>query len=181
MISIDYVRLMAAYTNWQNQSIFNAADTLSDKERRLERGAFFGSIHSTLNHLLWGDQIWLHRLVGLTKPDFLAKLPLPESSISGSTSLVPDWETMKEVRLATDEAILAWSRQISEEELQGELSWFSGAMEKDITRPKAALVIQMFNHGTHHRGQVHAMLTNAGAKPSDTDVPFMPEANYSWN
>ena len=68
MISPAYVRLMAAYTTWQNESIYGAADGLSDAERRIDRGAFFGSIHATLNHVLWGDQLWLHRLAGTPAP-----------------------------------------------------------------------------------------------------------------
>lgn len=181
MITTEYVQLMAAYTGWQNDSIYRAADSLSDTERKLERGAFFGSIHSTLNHLLWGDQIWLHRLVGLPKPDFLANLAAPEvTNISESKNLLPDWQNLKDARSETDKAILDWSKSVTEEELQGQLSWFSGAMQKDITRPKAALVIQMFNHGTHHRGQVHAMLTAARVKTDDTDVPFMPGELYEW-
>ncbi len=181
MISTDYVKLMASYTNWQNQRIYSAADSISEEERKLARGAFFGSIYSTLNHLLWGDQIWLHRLVGLPKPDFLAELQNPDiTSIAESQNLCADWQTLKELRTATDKAILDWSEQIRESELRGELSWFSGAMQADITRPRWALIIQMFNHGTHHRGQVHAMLTAAGAKPDDTDVPFMPTEFYQW-
>ena len=64
MISPDYVRLMAAYTRWQNASLYAAADTLTDAARREDRGAYFRSIHATLDHLLWGDRIWLHRLAG---------------------------------------------------------------------------------------------------------------------
>ncbi|NKB32747.1 MAG: damage-inducible protein DinB [Pseudomonadales bacterium] len=182
MVTTDYVKLMAAYTNWQNINLYNAVDSLSDKERNLDRGAFFDSIHATLNHLLWGDQIWLHRLAGLPKPEFLAKLPMPEaSSISESKTMFPDWQALRQVRKSTDQAILEWSKCITADDLEGELSWFSGAMQADITRPRWALIIQLFNHGTHHRGQVHAMLTAAGAKPNDTDVPFMPADFYDWS
>ncbi len=55
MINIDYIRTMARYNAWQNQSVFAAADTLDDEARNMDRGAFFKSIHGTLNHLLWGD------------------------------------------------------------------------------------------------------------------------------
>ena len=57
MIDPAYVRRMARYNRWQNQNLYGVADTLSDDERRRERGAFFGSIHKTLSHLLWADQI----------------------------------------------------------------------------------------------------------------------------
>ena len=64
MIDVHYVRCMARYNRWQNENLYGAADTLSDAERRGDRGAFFGSIHATLNHLLWADRIWMSRLAG---------------------------------------------------------------------------------------------------------------------
>lgn len=172
MISTDYVRLMAAYTGWQNRSIYEAADVLSDEARREDRGSFFRSIHATLNHLLWGDRLWLHRLCGTPAPN--------QHDIPGSVNLVPDWSALLDARKETDRAILDWARVVTEGDLEGELSWFSGAIQAEVRRPLWTLVIQLFNHGTHHRGQVHAMLTAAGAKPDDTDVPFMPNADFSW-
>jgi uncharacterized damage-inducible protein DinB len=172
MISPDYVRLMAAYTSWQNQSIYEAASQLSDDDRRRDRGAFFKSIHGTLNHVLWGDQLWMHRLAGTREP--LA------ANIPSSTGQYPDWEALCAARKATDKDILHWAENLETSALEGELSWHSAAMQAEIGRPRWILVIQLFNHGTHHRGQVHSMLTSAGIKPADTDVPFMPADYYSW-
>ena len=64
MIDTGYVQRMARYNRWQNQNLYGVADALADTERRRDRGAFFGSIHATLNHLLWADRIWMHRLAG---------------------------------------------------------------------------------------------------------------------
>ena len=172
MISEEYVQLMAAYTEWQNRSIYEAADSISESERRLDRGAFFGSIHATLSHLLWGDQLWLHRLAGTPKPI--------REDIAGSVSLHNDWEQLKADRFDTDTAILDWSRHVTEDSIRGELQWYSSIVESEVSRPKWALVIQLFNHGTHHRGQVHAMLTAAGAKPKDTDVQYLESDNFEW-
>ncbi|MGV6810972.1 MAG: DinB family protein, partial [Brevirhabdus sp.] len=58
---------------------------------------------------------------------------------------------------------------------EGDLNWYSGAMGRDMSKPRAICLMQLFNHQTHHRGQIHAMLTAAGARPGDTDIPFMPE------
>jgi len=172
VITSEYVRLMAAYTRWQNNSIYGAADGLTDSERKAPRGAFFGSIHATLNHLLWADQLWLHRLAGT---------PAPASpDIPGSVRQFEDWGTLKINRQATDEAVVDWSKRVTEADLEGTFSWFSGAIQAEVVRPRRVLVIQLFNHGTHHRGQVHAMLTAAGARPDDTDVPFMPSAEFPW-
>ena len=61
----------------------------------------------------------------------------------------------------------------------GDLSWFSGALQADVSKPMWMLVSHFFNHQTHHRGQVHAMLTSAGAKPDDTDLFIMPDPYLS--
>lgn len=172
MISTEYVRLMAAYTGWQNRNIYQAAGTLTDAERKRDRGAFFGSVHATLNHLLWGDQLWLHRLAGTPPP--------VSPDIPGSVSTHERWSDLEADRGATDERLLAWSAEVQAADLEGELGWYSGAIQAEVIRPRWALVVQLFNHGTHHRGQVHALLTAAGARPSDTDVPFMPAASYPW-
>src|SRR5262245_41939313 len=69
MIDLAYVQCMARYNRWQNDNLYGVADTLSDAERRRDRGAFFGSIHATLNHLLWADRIWMSRLAGTPPPE----------------------------------------------------------------------------------------------------------------
>lgn len=172
MIDGEYIRLMAAYTRWQNDSLYNAASELSDVARTEDRGAFFSSIHGTLNHLLWGDQLWLHRLAGTPAPI--------SGDIPDSLTQYEEWPRLRDARRETDLRILEWSKRVRDADIQGNLSWYSGAIQADVTRPRWALIIQLFNHGTHHRGQVHAMLTAAGARPDDTDVPFMNSADYPW-
>ena len=165
MIGIDYVQCMARYNAWQNQSIYGAADTLSDAERRRERGAYFGSIHKTLSHLLWADRIWMSRFTDV---------PSPGASIRESVSLYPDWELLRRERGAFDTVIKAWADGLDPAWLQGDLTWFSGAAQREITKPKWFLLAHMFNHQTHHRGQVHCMITQADAKPQDTDLFLLP-------
>jgi len=166
MITPDYVRVMARYNAWQNRSLYRAADGLDDAARRLDRGAFFGSIHDTLGHILWGDTIWMSRFDGWE---------LPEVAISDSGRFVLDWAALKARRLDADARIEDWAGRLGTADLAGALSWYSAATEREITKPRALLIMQLFNHQTHHRGQVHAMLTAAGARPDDTDIPFMPE------
>lgn len=172
MITPEYVRLMAGYTRWQNRSLYAAAGGLPEEARRADRGAFFGSIHATLSHLLWGDQTWMHRLAGTPEP----KIP----DIPGSVGLHEEWAALREARETTDGWMADWSLRVDDDALRGELTWFSGAIGAEVTRPRWALVVQLFNHGTHHRGQVHAMLTAAGARPDDTDIQFVPDAHYPW-
>ena len=165
MIDAAYVQRMARYNSWQNENLYGAADTVSDAERRRARGAFFGSIHATLNHLLWGDRIWMSRLAGTAKP---------EGGIPQSVSLYEDWNDLKRERAAFDAVIVDWADRLEDASLEGDLAYFSGAIKADLRKPKWLLVTHMFNHQTHHRGQVHCMLTQAGSKPGDTDLPLLP-------
>ena len=167
MIGPEHARTMARYNQWQNESLYRAADALTDVERAADRGAFFGSIQATLNHLLWGDRIWMSRFAGLPKPS--------APNIPASVGECGDWETLKRTRAEFDPRIVAWADSLTGQGLAGNLSWFSGSVRRDVTRPLWMLVTHFFNHQTHHRGQVHAMLTAAGAKPGDTDLFLMPE------
>jgi uncharacterized damage-inducible protein DinB len=167
MIIPAYAQMMARYNTWQNRSIYTAASTLTDDARKLDRGAFFGSVHGTLCHLLFGDQAWMHRF---------ANTPPPKAkSIAESAALIQSWDELVTVRKNFDVIISDWAASLDPAWLHGNLTWYSGALGRELTRPRAELVVQMFNHQTHHRGQVHAMLTSAGAKPDDTDIPFMPD------
>lgn len=165
MIDAAYARTMAAYNRWQNASLYTAADALSEAERRAPRGAFWGSIHGTLAHLAWGDSVWLAR--------FSATAP-PSVPIKRSSDFVDEWATLKAERARLDTRIENWAATLDATWLAGDMSWFSAAMNRQVTKPTWILVAHMFNHQTHHRGQVHAMLTAAGTKPDDTDLPFMP-------
>jgi uncharacterized damage-inducible protein DinB len=167
MITPEHVKTFARYNQWQNQSLFRAAGSLSDSQRLEDRGSFFGSIFSTLNHLLWGDRIWLSRFDQCEAPI--------QPSIQTSCKETASWEELCSAREAMDQIFLDWSVTITTEDIQGDLTWFSGAANREVSKPKAFLICHIFNHQTHHRGQVHAMLTAAGAKPGDTDLFFLPE------
>lgn len=164
MITPEYINVMARYNGWQNRSLYTAASGLDDTARRLDRGAFFGSIHDTLSHILWGDTIWMSRFDGWEPPD---------TTISDSGKFVMDWTELVTQRRDADDRIIKWAAQAGTQDLTGDLSWFSGAVNRQITKPRTMLIMHLFSHQTHHRGQVHAMLTAAGAKPDDTDLPLM--------
>jgi uncharacterized damage-inducible protein DinB len=166
MIDPAYVQRMARYNRWQNQNLYAVADQLSGAERRRERGAFFGSIHKTLSHLLWGDQIWMSRF---------SDVPRPQGGIPDLESFYPDWDELKRERIAFDATIIAWADRLDPAWLGTDHTYYSGAAKRDIAAPRWQLVTHMFNHQTHHRGQVHCMLTQAGGKPGTTDLPAMPE------
>lgn len=165
MIDPGYLRCMARYNHWQNANLYGVADGLSDAERRRERGAFFGSIHATLNHLLWADRIWMSRFAGT---------PRPAGGIPESVSTYGEWDDLKRERAAFDAVIVDWTDRLDAAALTGDLAWYSGALKAEVTKPKWLLLTHMFNHQTHHRGQVHCLLTQAGGRPGDTDLFIMP-------
>ncbi|MFO7919719.1 MAG: DinB family protein [Nioella sp.] len=166
MITARYVQTMARYNAWQNGQVIAAADTLDEAARRADRGAFFGSIMGTLNHVLWADEMWMHRFAGW---------PKPKAGISESPALHDDWAALKAARAKADRGMLDWAGRVTDAALSANLAWYSGAIGRDMVRPMALCVAHVFNHQTHHRGQVHAMLTAAGAQPGDTDLALMPE------
>ncbi len=166
MITPEYCSTMARYGWWQNESLVAAADELTPEERAKDRGAFFGSIERTMNHLLWGDLIWMSRFDGGDAP---------KGGIADSGTLVPDWQMFKARRAEVNARMLTWADTLDGAELEGDLAWFSIVLGRELTKPKALCVTHMFNHGTHHRGQIHAMLTAAGARPDDTDLIIMPK------
>jgi uncharacterized damage-inducible protein DinB len=165
MITPAYVRKMAAYNRWQNQNLYGTAGKLSEEQRKQQRGAFFGSIAGTLSHLLWADQIWMSRFAGTPRPK--------AAGIPDSPAMVERWEDLERERAAFDEIIVGWAEKLDPQWLESDLTWYSGAAKRDVTKPKALLVAHFFNHQTHHRGQVHCMLTQCGVKPGDTDLSLL--------
>lgn len=165
-----YCQAMARYNLWQNDNLIGAANTLSKAARQQDRGAFFGSIQRTFSHLAWGDTIWFSRFAGIQPPDL---------AIAESDQYLPDWDDFCAYRKDLDQKVLKWAKDVPADWFDGDLSWYSGAIDRQVTKPKPLLVMQFFNHQTHHRGQIHAMLTAAGARPGDTDIPFMPDSYYA--
>lgn len=161
MITPAYVRTMAAYNAEMNRRLFGAASRLSDSERRVSRGAFWGSIHGTLTHILWGDRQWMSRFDNWPKPD---------TAIRQSAQMIDDFVELSAARERADGDISRWAQGVDDAWLGQDLVWFSGAANREIRASKRLLVSHFFNHQTHHRGQAHAMLTAAGQETGDTDL-----------
>jgi len=166
LITADWVRMMDRYNRWQNNNMGLAMASLPLEALLEERGAFFGSILRTANHLIWADTIWMARFDGGPKPDASS---FDAMSLYGTHT---DWATVRE---PLDQRISKWANTVTDADLAEDLDWYSGMQDRDITLELGRCVTHFFNHQTHHRGQIHAMLTNAGAKTEDTDLTFMPE------
>ena len=161
MITPAYVRTMAAYNAEMNRRLYGASTRLSDAERRQPRGAFWGSIHGTLNHLLWGDRQWMSRFDNWPKPEVGAK---------GSARMIEDFGELRAARVTADADLSAWAERVDAAWLAQDQTWYSGAAGKELSKPRGLLLAHFFNHQTHHRGQAHAMLTAAGQQTGDTDM-----------
>lgn len=166
MITPDWVVAMARYNRWQNEAVYGLAGGLEDEQRREDLGAFFKSIHGTLNHILWADQVWLWRFGVSPQPRVIP--------IADSVRFCETWDELVVERRRFDGVIEDWGANLDAGWVAGDLTWVSGATGREMSRPRALLVSHVFNHQTHHRGQVNAMLTRLGLAPGITDLAFLP-------
>lgn len=162
MITASHSRLMAQYNEWMNSRMYSLCGSLPDAELRKDRGAFFKSIYATLNHIAYGDLAFLSRFTG--NPSMV---PEPGADLFGTFGL------LRTERAALDQRILVWSESLSPSWLAEPLTYKSKIDGKTRTAPKWALVTHMFNHQTHHRGQVTTLLSQLGLDIGATNIPFM--------
>jgi uncharacterized damage-inducible protein DinB len=151
--------MMAAYNTWCNGRIYEAAQALSEEEYRADRGVFFRSMHGTLNHLLATDRIWMKRLTGG------GEAPGSLDAIVAETLL-----ELTVARQAEDARLETYVAQLSDEDLNGPLSYSSLSNPQPFTQPLWSVLAHVFNHQTHHRGQAHAVLTSLGKDGPSLDL-----------
>jgi uncharacterized damage-inducible protein DinB len=151
--------LLARFNRWCNRRFFEWAAGLTEEERRLDRGAFFGSIHNTLDHLLTVDRLWLDRIDGHAN-----------STTSFRIVQIEEFDRLRIERASEDERIVRMvERAARDHEFERVVSYhyLSG---QEAASPTHVIFLTLFNHHAHHRGQVHCMLTQAGLEPEDSDV-----------
>jgi uncharacterized damage-inducible protein DinB len=159
--------MMSRYNVWQNRQLMDIIDAIHVDELTKDRGAFFGSILGTLSHLLWGDMLWLNR--------FDPSAPSPDGGPAESVSAYADLADWRAERLRTDMRIQVWADKVTEDDLKENLTMFSRVLQAETSAEMAMCVPHFFNHQTHHRGQIHAMLTAAGYEAPVSDLFFMPK------
>lgn len=163
MIDPHYCQVMANYNAWMNQKLYALCSEISDAERKRDRGAFFQSIHGTLNHLLYGDRAWLGRFTGQSY------------NLKGlGEILYDDFDKLQQARSQMDQDLLAWTQQISVEWLRSPFEYTSRVDRQTRILPTWVLVAHLFNHQTHHRGQLTTLLSQMGYDPGVTDLPWLP-------
>ena len=149
---------LAGYNQWANGLIYRCASGLPDKDYRRNQGAFFGSIHNTLNHLLVGDRVWTQRIRG------------EASGIERLDEVLHDnFADLHAARKQEDLAFIELVESLSDEDLTSSISY--ATMDgTPCETPVWVILTTLFNHQTHHRGQVHTMLSQSGANPQSMDV-----------
>jgi uncharacterized damage-inducible protein DinB len=157
-------QLLADYNAWMNERLYAVCGAMSDDERKLNRGAFFKSIHSTLNHLVWADRNWMTRLAGKSYSPV----------VSLGTDIFAAFDDLRAARAALDAEITAWATSLTDEQLNAPYTFVSRAGNMTRVQPTWSFVSHMFNHQTHHRGQLTTLLSQAGLSYGDTDVLLMP-------
>ena len=159
---MNYYTVMATYNQWVNQKLYAVCADIPDRERKSDRGAFFKSIDGTLNHILIGDLIWLGRF---THQPFLAKL---------DQELYDNFTELRAERERLDLILLDWSKNLTPSWLNETLT-YTNSSGYTRTLPHWLLTTHMFNHQTHHRGQLTTLLNQMGYNTGVTDLPAMPE------
>lgn len=156
MTPTAHYRMFGRYNAWANGRLYDAAAQLTSEQYRADRGAFFKSVHDTLNHLLVTDRIWMQRFTGEgDAPDRLDAIL---------------FETLGELRAAReveDRRITGFVDGLDAARIEGTIKYRRVSSPEEIEQQLAPALAHWFNHQTHHRGQVHTLLTGiAGQAPA---------------
>jgi uncharacterized damage-inducible protein DinB len=158
---IAHFQMMARYNRLANERLYECCARLSDAERKKNRQAFFKSIHGTLNHIMVGDRNWMTRFEGGVA-----------SSSKLDAILYESFDELRVARAREDERIERFAATLSEKFLDGEIAWINSE-GNNYSGPIRVLLAHLFNHQTHHRGQVHDMLSQAGIATPVLDLPWV--------
>jgi len=153
--------MFARYNQWANERLFEAVAMLSEAEYRRDGGAFFKSLHGTLNHLLVADRIWLRRLTG--SGDAPARL---------DTILFERLADLRAARRAEDQRLISWIEQLEPSAFEGSVRYSRASSSEIFEQKIAPALFHVFNHQTHHRGQAHALLTATAGTAPELDLVY---------
>lgn len=165
MMSSEWLRALARYNSWMNEKLYGLLAAWSDEERKRDRGAFFRSVHSTFNHILVADRIWLARFEGVTLE---AGSMGPGGIRSLDQELYAEFEELRRQRTLTDKELSAWVSDLTDEKLAAPITFVRRGQREEVPLWWAAA--HVFNHQTHHRGQVTTLMTQQGNDPGVTDL-----------
>jgi uncharacterized damage-inducible protein DinB len=155
--------LMAEYNKWMDTNIYGVCLEIPDESRKKDLGAFFKSIHSTLNHIYLGDLAWIERL----RDNKFTPRQIGKDRFDNFGELQTAQEKM-------DSEILVWAQSLTPEVLDQPFDYVSNVEKFSKKLPTWVLATHMFNHQTHHRGQVTTLIKQLGYEPGITDLPWLP-------
>ena len=156
----QHLRLMADYHHWATQRLLERVGLLPEADYRRDTAQFFKSVHGTLNHLLLVEHLWQARLAGGIYP------------ASGlDMELETDRDALRSRLLAFARGWRAFVDALSPQEVAGDLAYRSMKGESFVM-PYASLVLHVFNHATHHRGQISTILTQLDVETPVMDLPY---------
>jgi uncharacterized damage-inducible protein DinB len=161
---MNHFPLLARFNQWANERLYGSVAALSEEQYRAERGLFFGSVHRTLNHLLVVDRIWTRRIDGV-----------PHDIASLDAQLHDSFAELSLARAEEDERLIRQVDALDEDRLARPVRYRRIIGSAEAETRCAHILITLFNHQTHHRGQVHAALTQSGIEPPPLDVVFFLE------
>ena len=159
----EFAQLMAKYNQWMNEKLYTVCAKVPEADREQNLGAFFGSIHNTLDHIVWADDALLVRLQDADRR--IERYEPPR---------IRDFNQLRERRAELDEEIIDWASQVRDAKVDQPYEFKSVLYNKTRRLPRYALVAHLFNHQTHHRGQVTALLSQLGHDFGVTDLPWTP-------
>jgi uncharacterized damage-inducible protein DinB len=167
-MKLETITTMARYNRWMNERLYECCSRLPDEARKRDMGAFFKSIHGTLNHLLLADRVWLGRFTG--KPFVVSSL---------AQELYAEFEQLRSERALTDAFILEWVASLNETDLARDLVYTTIVNPQQRRTPLWFTLTHFFNHQTHHRGQLTTLLFQQGIDPGVTDLLALPK-DHGW-
>ena len=156
-----HYRMFGHYNAWANRRLYDAAAQLDIEQYRVDRGAFFKSVHGTLNHLLATDRIWMQRFTG--EGDAPNRL---------DAILFETFDGLRAAREAEDRRIVDFVDRLDEERIAGTIKYRRVSSPEEFEQALAPALAHWFNHQTHHRGHVHALLTGLVGQAPELDLLF---------
>jgi uncharacterized damage-inducible protein DinB len=156
---VAHYRMFGRYNAWANSRLYDATARLSPEQYRADRGAFFKSVHGTLNHLLVTDRIWMHRFTGAgDTPNRLDAI------------LFESFDGLRAAREAEDRRIVDFVDGLDDGRIAGTIKYRRVSTPEEFEQQLAPALAHWFNHQTHHRGHVHALLTGLVGEAPELDL-----------
>lgn len=165
MYGKNMLTLMAHHNRWMNEKLYAVCGRMREDERKRDMGAFFRSIHGTFNHLLLVDRLWFGRIVGQ-----------PFAVTSLDQELQADFSELAAEQAKMDAEVQSFVTGLAAVQLVEPVHYLSFLKKQPVTLPLGLILVHLFHHRTHHRGQLTTLISQLGHDFGDTDLISMPDA-----